>query len=90
MDLPPSTPRLARFVLPGPALAPQRHLGPGTEVRYPPANFATVAPGIFRSSFPNRDNFEFLRSLGLKSVLYVPAFYYTQDIPLAHLLAVFV
>lgn len=40
---------------------------------YPPENFAIVAPGIFRSSFPRRKNFRFLKeSLKLKSVLYVP------------------
>ncbi|GAA5924186.1 protein-tyrosine phosphatase Siw14 family protein [Sporobolomyces koalae] len=36
---------------------------------YPPDNFAIVAPGIFRSSFPKRKNFRFLQSLKLKSVL---------------------
>jgi len=39
---------------------------------YPPENFAIVAPGIFRSSFPRKKNFGFLKeSLKLKSVLYV-------------------
>lgn len=39
---------------------------------YPPENFAIVAPGIFRSSFPRTKNFRFLKeSLKLKSVLYV-------------------
>lgn len=36
---------------------------------YPPENFAIVVPGIFRSSFPRKENFDFLKSLRLKSVL---------------------
>ncbi|GAA5826279.1 hypothetical protein JCM11251_007238 [Rhodosporidiobolus azoricus] len=35
----------------------------------PPENFAMVSPGLYRSSFPRRANFSFLRSLGLKSVM---------------------
>ncbi|GAA5851003.1 hypothetical protein JCM5353_007178 [Sporobolomyces roseus] len=39
-------------------------------ILYPPENFAIVAPGIFRSSFPRTKNFRFLKeSLKLKSVL---------------------
>ena len=34
-----------------------------------PPNFAEVVPGIYRSSFPKGDHFDFLESLGLKSVL---------------------
>lgn len=37
----------------------------------PPTNFAQVVPGIYRSSFPKIGNFEFLGSLGLKTVVYV-------------------
>ena len=37
-------------------------------------NFAEVAPGIYRSSFPRAGNFEHLRSLGLKTILYVSLF----------------
>ncbi|SZF05767.1 unnamed protein product [Blumeria hordei] len=36
---------------------------------YRPINFGAVAPGIFRSSLPLAENFEFLRSLGLKTIL---------------------
>jgi len=46
--------------------------GQDGSILYPPENFAIVAPGIFRSSFPRRKNFRFLKeSLKLKSVLYV-------------------
>jgi tyrosine-protein phosphatase SIW14 len=34
-----------------------------------PENFSMVAPGIYRSSFPKRKNFTFLKKLQLKSVL---------------------
>lgn len=35
----------------------------------PPENFAMVTSFVYRSSFPKRKNFPFLKSLGLKSVL---------------------
>ena len=35
----------------------------------PPENFARVCEGIYRSSFPRIENFEFLKSLGLRSIL---------------------
>jgi hypothetical protein len=37
----------------------------------PPGNFSMVATHIYRSSFPKKKNFPFLKSLGLKSVLLV-------------------
>lgn len=37
----------------------------------PPDNFAEVSPELYRSSFPRRANFAFLRTLGLKSIMYV-------------------
>uniref|UniRef100_V5F2I9 Protein tyrosine phosphatase n=1 Tax=Kalmanozyma brasiliensis (strain GHG001) TaxID=1365824 RepID=V5F2I9_KALBG len=37
----------------------------------PPLNFAMVSRGIYRSGHPNERNFEFLRRLNLKSVLYL-------------------
>lgn len=40
-----------------------------TLLLYPPENFAIVVPGVFRSSFPRKKNFEFLKSLKLKSIL---------------------
>lgn len=35
----------------------------------PPNNFAMVFPGVYRSSFPKRKNFDFLKKLKLKTVL---------------------
>ncbi|GAA5978900.1 hypothetical protein JCM10908_002727 [Rhodotorula pacifica] len=34
-----------------------------------PENFATVSADLYRSSFPRKDHFPFLKSLGLKSVM---------------------
>lgn len=36
---------------------------------FPPENLALVAPGIYRSSFPKKKNFPFLKRLGLSSIL---------------------
>ncbi|GAA5960436.1 hypothetical protein JCM3765_007513 [Sporobolomyces pararoseus] len=46
---------------------------------FPPENFAIVVPGIFRSSFPRKKNFDFLKSLGLKSVLTLIQDEYPQE-----------
>lgn len=43
--------------------------GPPSPTTGPVVNFAQVAPGIYRSSFPAAGNFEHLQSLGLKSIL---------------------
>ncbi|GAA5914233.1 hypothetical protein JCM6882_004757 [Rhodosporidiobolus microsporus] len=53
---------------------PTEHLPPPSlplddSILAPPENFAMVSPGLYRSSFPRRANFSFLRSLGLKSVM---------------------
>eukprot|EP00128_Syssomonas_multiformis_P014432 Colp12_sorted_trinity150504_noHs@10199 len=37
----------------------------------PPLNFAMVQPQVYRSGYPTRKNFPFLKKLGLKSVLYL-------------------
>lgn len=37
----------------------------------PPDNFAMVDRGIYRSGFPKKKNFPFLKKLGLKSVIYL-------------------
>ena len=37
----------------------------------PPSNFAMVDGGVFRSGYPVRKNFAFLRRLGLRTVLYL-------------------
>jgi hypothetical protein len=36
----------------------------------PPTNFGMVTHNLYRSSFPQKENFPYLRKLGLKSVLY--------------------
>ncbi|KAH9749715.1 Tyrosine-protein phosphatase DSP1 [Citrus sinensis] len=43
----------------------------GEELFVPPFNFAIVDNGIFRSGFPDSANFSFLKSLGLRSVIYL-------------------
>lgn len=68
------------FFLPGPAITPEiapipsasPDGGADAPEYLPPSNFGMVAPGVYRSSFPKPENFAFLRSLGLKSVLCVP------------------
>ena len=37
----------------------------------PPLNFAMVSKGVYRSGYPNKKNFAFLRKLGLRSILYL-------------------
>lgn len=37
----------------------------------PPLNFSLVAPGVYRSGYPNKKNHAFLASLGLRTILYV-------------------
>lgn len=46
------------------------NLGPLNKL-VPPLNFAIVEPGIYRSGFPNKRNFEYLKRLDLKSVIYL-------------------
>ncbi|KAK8349969.1 hypothetical protein V6Z12_A06G177600 [Gossypium hirsutum] len=43
----------------------------GEELFVPPLNFAMVDDGVFRSGFPYSANFSFLRSLGLRSIIYL-------------------
>ena len=37
----------------------------------PPLNFSLVSPGVYRSGYPNKKNFPFLKQLKLKSMLYL-------------------
>jgi tyrosine-protein phosphatase SIW14 len=37
----------------------------------PPLNFAMVSPGIYRSGYPRAVNHTFLRSINLKTVIYL-------------------
>lgn len=41
------------------------------DVLEPPINFSMVDDGIFRSGFPQPSNFTFLRTLGLRSIIYL-------------------
>ncbi|KAJ8436690.1 hypothetical protein Cgig2_025520 [Carnegiea gigantea] len=45
--------------------------GDGEHLFIPPFNFAMVDNGVFRSGFPDVANFSFLRSLGLRSIIYL-------------------
>ncbi|TPX61421.1 hypothetical protein SpCBS45565_g07260 [Spizellomyces sp. 'palustris'] len=45
----------------------------------PPLNFAMVAPGVYRSGYPNKKNFPFLKKLGLKSIMYLCEDEYSED-----------
>ena len=36
---------------------------------HPPENLAMVSKGVYRSAFPKKKNFPFLKKLGLKSIL---------------------
>jgi tyrosine-protein phosphatase SIW14 len=49
------------------------------QVLVPPLNFALVAPNIYRSGYPNRKNFPFLRKLRLCSVIYICDDDYTPE-----------
>eukprot|EP00694_Reclinomonas_americana_P004742 EC792894.1.p1 GENE.EC792894.1~~EC792894.1.p1 ORF type:complete len:190 (+),score=44.84 EC792894.1:2-571(+) len=37
----------------------------------PCINFSLVAPGVFRSGYPNKKNFPFLKKLGVRTILYL-------------------
>lgn len=37
-----------------------------------PNNFGMVIPGVYRSSYPKAQDFEYLRGLKLKTLVYVP------------------
>ncbi|KAK9763782.1 tyrosine-protein phosphatase siw14 [Basidiobolus ranarum] len=39
------------------------------EELYPPENFNLISPFVYRSAFPKKKNFAFLKKLGLKSIL---------------------
>lgn len=41
------------------------------DVLIPPANFSVVEDGIFRSGLPNPSNFGFLKTLNLRSIIYL-------------------
>lgn len=39
-----------------------------------PVNFGLVVPGVYRSSYPKAEDYDFLKDLKLKTVVYVPSF----------------
>ncbi|KAK9053304.1 hypothetical protein SSX86_029937 [Deinandra increscens subsp. villosa] len=43
----------------------------GEELYTPPLNFSMVGNGIFRSGFPDTANFSFIKTLGLRSIVYL-------------------
>ncbi|GMH26868.1 hypothetical protein Nepgr_028711 [Nepenthes gracilis] len=43
----------------------------GDDLYIPPFNFAVVDNGVFRSGFPDTANFSFLRTLGLRTIIYL-------------------
>ncbi|KAI8820841.1 tyrosine phosphatase family-domain-containing protein [Fimicolochytrium jonesii] len=45
----------------------------------PPLNFAMVAPGVYRSGYPNRKNFPFLQTLRLRCIMYLCEDDYSAD-----------
>ena len=45
----------------------------------PPLNFAIVEPGIYRSGYPNKRNFNFLQKLQLKSIMYINEDNYSEE-----------
>jgi hypothetical protein len=53
-----------------PGRAPPSNVAPiYEELLIPPLNFGRVCRGVYRSGFPGRKNFLFLKKLGLSSVL---------------------
>ncbi|KAI9297240.1 protein-tyrosine phosphatase [Neoconidiobolus thromboides FSU 785] len=49
------------------------------KILVPPLNFAMVAPGVYRSGHPNPKNFEFLKKLKLKTIMYLAPEDYTLE-----------
>ncbi|KAA8493843.1 putative tyrosine-protein phosphatase [Porphyridium purpureum] len=46
-------------------------LAASSNILIPPLNFAMVAPGIYRSGYPNSKNHTFLNKLKLRTILYL-------------------
>lgn len=51
----------------------EKNLGrfPSLEQVIPPLNFAMVSPGVYRSGYPNTMNHSFLKSLKLRTLIYL-------------------
>ncbi|RNF02188.1 tyrosine phosphatase [Trypanosoma rangeli] len=53
------------------ALMPRQLLPAMQEPLVPSINFAMVCPGVYRSGYPTRKNYRFLRALRLRTILYL-------------------
>eukprot|EP00659_Diplonema_papillatum_P001955 gene1955-2970_t len=42
-----------------------------TDFLTPCSNFSMIAPGVYRSGYPSKKNFSFLKTLGIKSICYL-------------------
>ncbi|GAB4830799.1 Tyrosine-protein phosphatase dsp1 [Ancistrocladus abbreviatus] len=67
---PPATGNASLGSRPPPSVSENGDIG-CDEPYIPPFNFAMVDNGIFRSGFPDTANFAFLRTLGLRSIIYL-------------------
>lgn len=52
-----------------PLLSSDAQIPMNPEAFEPCSNFSLVAPGVYRSSFPQKKNFSFLKKIGIKSIL---------------------
>ncbi|KAJ9059581.1 tyrosine-protein phosphatase siw14 [Entomophthora muscae] len=52
-------------------LADMSFLEDSRDLLVPPLNFSVVAPGVYRSGYPNDKNFVFLKKLHLNTMLYL-------------------
>lgn len=52
---------------------------PVLDVLVPPLNFAQVEAGIYRSGYPNKKNYEFLKKIKLKTIIYLCPDDYTNQ-----------
>ena len=63
--------RISQFAIDADSLFSCPFLDEDDELLIPPDNFAMVEPGIYRSGFPAKKNFPFLKSLNLRTILYL-------------------
>lgn len=49
------------------------------ETIIPPINYAQILPGIYRSGHPHKQNFKFMETLELKSIMYLSLDNYRND-----------
>lgn len=68
---PPCHPSISQEVLGRTAALAAAAREDGEELLVPPLNFAMVDDGVFRSGFPETSNFGFLKTLELRSIIYL-------------------